>query len=215
MKQEVFRQIGVRDHVLAEQADLIFAYRPFSLPDSPEPTGGVEEEITTAIRKDALGRRGCSPSVVIVHPQQDELRRRRNALNKIWPSLVRTHHLSSDLGSLEDLKKALAEVLKEAELRDREALRGRLLNVLAKSRVVVGSGGSGSALGHEGLADADAARRAFAETLLSNTVLFQCDAQAYAEKYPTLIQFRDDPQATTELGNWLAQVLRTRATEES
>ena len=88
--KEIMRQINVRDRVLASQADIIVVFRPFSLPDSSDPTGGVEAEIET-ITNSTLSRR-CKPHLIVVHPRKDELRRRGNEFKKIWEATVAEHY---------------------------------------------------------------------------------------------------------------------------
>ena len=57
--KEIMRQINVRDRILAAQANLIVVFRPFSNPDSAEPTGGVAAEIATSTNNRAARR--CRP----------------------------------------------------------------------------------------------------------------------------------------------------------
>jgi hypothetical protein len=102
LEGEILRQINVRDHTLAEQCDLVVAYRPFCLPDSPEPSGGVRKEIEAVSRKIALGRLVTKPAIFVVHPYADEKERRRKEFDLRWPSLMKTyfpHGVPADLAT--------------------------------------------------------------------------------------------------------------------
>lgn len=112
--EEMRRQINVRDHLLAEQAGLVVAFRPFSLPDSPAPTGGVRKEVDVIMRKVALGQPTCQPGIIIIHPPDDERRRRANEFGKAWGWLARKF-LAEPLGATaQQLEQKCSEVLLDA-----------------------------------------------------------------------------------------------------
>lgn len=101
LEAEVARQITQRDHKLTQQADLVIAYRPFSLPDVPVVTGGVEAEIMAMYRKALRGKSRCQPAIVVVHSRVDEITRRKNEF-KVWWAENRKFWFGKDAGGRTD-----------------------------------------------------------------------------------------------------------------
>lgn len=94
--EEIRRQITIRDNILAGQADLVFAYRPFCLPDSPEPTGGVAKEMEIIRMKASVEGARVKPALVIYHPEEDERVRRLNVLEQEWKKISGRLNFSSE-----------------------------------------------------------------------------------------------------------------------
>jgi hypothetical protein len=111
LSEEILRQINVRDHILAYQAQLIVAYRPFISPNSPEPSGGVLEEVNTMVTKKHFNHKICQPAVLIIHPQEDEARRRENAFHAWWEINSQEYFVSDQ--ALESFKSFVWETLQK------------------------------------------------------------------------------------------------------
>ena len=128
LHKEIMRQINVRDRVLASQADIVVAFRPFSNPDSPDPTSGVGAEMET-ITKSTEPRR-CKPHLIIVHPRRDELQRRGNEFDKIWDAKVAEHY-HGDNEVLDRLKtECRAEIVGAKDFDSRDSLESMLTAVI-------------------------------------------------------------------------------------
>src|SRR3972149_8860230 len=108
---EIRRQITVRDLTLAEQADMIVAFRPFSHPDSSEEAGGVGREIQCILQKRSLGRETCRPCLLIIHPDEDERRRRENAFDETWRDENLDSLISGTPEQIESLRADLKRVI--------------------------------------------------------------------------------------------------------
>lgn len=131
LKEEIRRQINVRDHSLAEQCDLVVAFRPFSLPDSPAPSGGVRKEIDVVSRKVALGKRVCKPALIVLHPLQDERDRRQKEFDQKWDDLAREAFAAADSDKLGEFRRKVRDFLISAPYRLRdEEVRVRLKAII-------------------------------------------------------------------------------------
>jgi hypothetical protein len=108
IKEEAYRQIKVRDYVLTYQSQLLVVYRPFSIPRSFKPTGGVLDEVEAVFNKHMYEYDTCDPSVIILHPwDPDERERRRKAFDAFWsenelagryiPDYIENDNLKSDI----------------------------------------------------------------------------------------------------------------------
>ncbi len=111
---EIKRQINVRDRTLAEQCDLVIAYRPFSLPDSPEATGGVGKEIRVVATKHSLCKLDCKPALLVIHPAAEERQRRAKEFEKVWDDAVREHFLETDTGKLSQFEEEARRLIIDA-----------------------------------------------------------------------------------------------------
>lgn len=140
LKEEISRQVTARDFVLAEQCDLIVAYRPFTKPDSPKPSGGVEKEIEVVLRKVAARVRMCKPALIVYHPQDDERNRRKLEFNAAWPTVIAaiTDISASDSQTLHDhILGAFVELPYAPSDEDLGRLHTKIANLLAHSRATV------------------------------------------------------------------------------
>ena len=192
---EIRRQIRVRDHVLAEQSDIILAYRPFSLPDSPEATGGVQEEISTVIRKKAFEASFSSPGVILIHPEEDEKQRRRNLLIQIWDYLV-NEYLDSSSDKLLQLQEFCLPLIEgapsDASREDREELASKLIAKIKELNISGKVEGTGTMVdGYPRIALESMQR--FAEKLLNTTLLylaFDIKAKDFKKNYKEGLIYR-------------------------
>jgi hypothetical protein len=132
------RQISIRDIALAEQADLIVVYRPFTEPDSPEASGGVTGEIQTAARKATLRRDTCRPPVLMIHPLEDERRRRKVYFDQNWDSFVRVHCEGLSKADFHGLQTAAWAIIERAPFNpDIEQMRAEFDNLLDAKNIAV------------------------------------------------------------------------------
>jgi hypothetical protein len=113
LADEIRRQINTRDHTLAEQCDAVLVFRPFSLPDSPAPTGGVEKEMEMVQRRILLEQIRLEPALIVVHPFRDERKRRQLEFDIEWPKLV-TKWLADNRSGVDDFASATKKILVEA-----------------------------------------------------------------------------------------------------
>lgn len=189
LRREVKRQINVRDHVLAAQAELLVAFRPYSLPDSPNATGGVSEEIATARLKEKLGLRRCKPSLIIVHPRKDELQRRGNEFDKIWDTEVGQHYeMPND--SLEQLKAACrSEIASSGSIGDAAALDKFLRDAFELHKVSARPKTGESSMSKETLALAEDAQHLFIASLTEAASIFKPPLEVEAEKSEGTVLF--------------------------
>lgn len=186
LNNEIKRQIGVRDYVLSEQADIVLAYRPFSLPDSADPTGGVEKEMIAIQRIMQIRGLIHKPSLIIMHPTEDEVRRRENAFLKFW---IKQIHNWLEKPSSKEAKKLQEDIIDllikwDWHPEQFENLEGRsfsrtYINILSSLSAIVGKSKVNfifksdiSSMQEEGKALVDAAKDEFTEYLVNKTDVF-------------------------------------------
>lgn len=86
LRNEMKRQITVRDYALAEQADIIVAVRPYSNEDVAEISGGVGHELDSMTIRERI-RPLPKPTIYVIHPDDDEAMRRKNVVADVLPAL--------------------------------------------------------------------------------------------------------------------------------
>lgn len=213
LQSEIERQINVRDHALVDQADLVIAFRPFSLPDSPEPTGGVNEEIATMRRKEAVAPGRCKPSVIIIHPKADELQRRGNAFDIVWDSEVEQHYEMPN----EDLSNIKAECRRliistdnfnsasEIQKGFTELFKSHTLSVHPKTRK--------SSMPKGQLAQIQFAQRSFISAISEAPSIIKSLLQREAEASGGAIEFLEEVGFSERLSILIAKVLQHYSVE--
>lgn len=186
LKEEIKRQINVRDHVLAYQANRIIAFRPYSLPDYPKPTGGVLEEIESLIRKIKLGGSNTKPALIVVHPEDDEIRRRKNEFKLAWQDQL----INMVLGTPDHLNH-----LKELILRDISDLsktiddiKATIINELINDNIKIKNSSLASSMDSTSLLAGEDLKRAFAEEVLDRTSIMKSAIMRFSETYPAEIK---------------------------
>jgi hypothetical protein len=191
LAEEMRRQINVRDQILADQADVIVAFRPFSKPDSPEPTGGVFAEIEAMRRKiesDPQSQSALSPKVLILHPRDDESRRRRNEFKAFWSNWT-----DSFDGDWRDLRAKLeALVCDPAQAIDRDKLVRQVIDLVLGSRVPIRPRADSSSMPKLKLVRSHNAVDDFADALVNRSSVLQSALHALAASTPWLRFFETD-----------------------
>ncbi len=193
LAREIRRQINVRDHFLAEQAGLVVAFRPFSLPDSPAPTGGVEKEVDVLIRKTALGAATCVPGIIIIHPLADERRRRENEFRKAWTRLANKFLVDPNGDEAKGLRQACLDVLlaAPADAEDQEVI-STLSQVIAQSNVRLHPLTDASSMAEHGIVREEKARSQMANEMVGERSILRSKLQEDAGiRGPEVLIFRD------------------------
>ena len=140
LQEEIVRQVTARDYTLAEQCDLIVAYRPFTKPNSPQPSGGVIKEIGVVLRKVKESVSMCKPALIVYHPLGDERNRRKLEFTAAWPSILKKlEPMREDqlMALHNDFLGALQEMPYPARNEDIESLRVTLGTLLSSSNARV------------------------------------------------------------------------------
>jgi hypothetical protein len=181
LKREIGRQISVRDHVLAFQADVVVAYRPYSLPDLPNVTGGVREELNTMRRRAAHGEEMRKPSIVILHPPEDEQRRRVNTLRILLKETSRMKDLFCEVSpaAFDRFFADVESVVANLDLTEEEIF-GAIDSHLKEHKIQLSVTPGASVMADGELAQADATRRELLRhlsesELLKSTLQRECD----------------------------------------
>lgn len=181
LHREIRRQINVRDHLLAEQAGLIVAFRPFSLPDSPAPTGGVQKEVDVLMKKKALGLPRCTPGILIIHPPGDERRRRENEFVKWWGPLAQKFLVEPVGEGAERLRQRCLNVLLGAadDIEDQEVV-SLLTQAIAETEVRLCPLTDTSSMASHGIVREQEAQSQLAEEMVSKRSIFRSQLQEKA-----------------------------------
>ena len=189
---EIKRQINVRDHILAMQSSLIVAYRPYSLPSSPDPTGGVSEEIDSIVRKIKMNERLCSPAIIIIHTKEDEIRRRHNEFEYAWSQdFIKNLLTLNDEGACNGLKEKIIEILADLDLKVENCLSA-LVKYLKDKNINLPDIKNRTSMPEGELAQRDKLRLDFAKSLFENTAVMKSPLQAQAEEYEEIEFIYDD-----------------------
>lgn len=207
LKSEIARQINVRDHVLAEQADAVIAFRPFVHPNSPEPTGGVREEIDAVVRAAALG--GKSKHIFIVHPPDDERRRRINVLHKWWDANSSAWFNSAHNEAVNSTRDEVERVLKDLDIDvESDVARARICSVLESHApepvIPVDQEGSMDELP---LARGQEARWQLSDVLVNGTTLLCSVVQAVSRDNPDLVHILFKNEIEAEDASFISKTL--------
>lgn len=177
LKSEIQRQINVRDHVLSNQADYIIAFRPFSLPASPQPTSGVLEEINTLVRK-LKAKKNIKNKIIIIHPNSDEERRRRNEFEKIaWPeySKLICAHGSSEKDNavkLDSFKKDFINIVSDLTLSNEKA-KAEILKLFETHSISIKDKSNKGSMPSEAMFQELNVKSNFIDRFFSDTTVFE------------------------------------------
>ena len=197
----------MRDLTLAEQADMIVAFRPFSHPDSSEEAGGVGREIQCILQKRSLGRETCRPCLLIIHPDEDERRRRENAFDETWRDENLDSLISGTPEQIESLRADLKRVIvSDLRTTDDSNIRAALLEVLEGTRVSFNTA-EVQAMGAGALSNQLSARENLINKLLHDTLVLKSTLHSAAERDPDLVQIWQDDWALPALAKHVASVL--------
>jgi len=210
LKEEMLRQINVRDHALAEQADLVVAFRPFCQPDSPEMSGGVGEEIDTIFRKIALGKRTCMPGLIIVHPEEDEQRRRTLEFGGVWEKLKSDGRFADNMeGSMQHCYgQCLDLILRVKDDEQQDSVTESILELFQESGIRVSPKTDDSSMDTGGLALEDAAARELAQMIAGQTAILRPQfIEAARKRHSEAIQVLGDGKPHFELTKLVREVL--------
>jgi hypothetical protein len=210
VEQEMLRQINVRDHALAEQAELVVAFRPFSRPDSPEPAGGVEEEVEVLIRKTTLGTPRCHPGIVVIHPAEDEQRRRANEFADAWASVVASFP-EQDQKAIDTFRAQCLSVFLEA-VPGAGDIAGKITEAVAKSHVRVNPDRDTSSMpAHPILREQNAAAALAKDLAEQRPILSSRLHDEAVKRTKDVIILRDDLDASIELARLIRQIVEEGA----
>lgn len=224
LKNEIKRQIGVRDYVLSEQADIVLAYRPFSLPDSADPTGGVEKEMIAIQRIMQIRGLIQKPSLIIMHPNKDEVRRRLNAFSKFWKKQIHKRLEKPNSKEAEKLQKNIIELLKnwkwhpeQFENLDRKSFSQTYANILSSLSAIIGKSkvnfifeSDTSSMQEEGKALVDAAKDDFTEYLVSKTDVFfpqLIHEMKNDDNLESMVKFLDSDELNVSISNKIIKMI--------
>ncbi len=206
---EIRRQITVRDYALAEQADLVVAFRPFSLPNSPEPTGGVKREIAAMENKDRAGKRTCKPSIIIINPPEDEQRRILNEFDAFW-SAKSKDFFEEDFTS-EKIKRfqefCRNKLLSYVSNNNKKELASAVKNFLQENQLTVKNTREGSSMEGGDWGSAHQAKDNFVKWLIDASAILESPLHKQVKKSKGLIQIIDDDKISTELCNKINKIL--------
>lgn len=173
LQHEIVRQITERDHKLTQQAELVVAYRPYSLPDQPTMTGGVETEIMAMLRKAHAGKPCCRPAIIVIHSREDEVARRHKEF-AIWWRDNEARWFKGRLPKQGDqLRTELEAVVTDlSTTSDRSSAKHAIVSLLEKHRVLPASKSTaGAAMASGEYSDQQTNRGAFADLLVDSTVI--------------------------------------------
>lgn len=206
LKCEILRQINVRDHVLAEQAGIVVAFRPYALPEGFEPTGGVEKEIEAQERMAALNP-AAAGKIIIVHPETDERRRRRNQFISVWTASKASWFEDPDGALTTKLSAQLADRIEQLPIATTPQDVKRELLPLVKDAVASGlrmrqqlddsSMTAGTQLRYSGQPER------FLANVLRNSEILESILQVRARRSPDLIEFHISDTVTAELAKYI------------
>lgn len=198
LKEEILRQINVRDHFFAYQANLIFAYRPYCLPDSSEPTGGVEEEIRTLLDKVKLKRSVCKPAVIIYHPREDERRRRQNEFQNIWDKKSEKYFRSN--ADLERLGDKCLEIILKADINaSPKYIATQVSKAIDDIMPLTEEMVKESSMRKHGLAGYGQLKAAFCDDLIQESTLLVSDLHWKKKEAPDYVCFIEELEPIVEL----------------
>lgn len=211
LKQEILRQIGVRDRMLVSQADIVVVFRPYSLPDSPEPTGGVDAEIEAAKFKQCQKHR--KTCLIVIHPQKDELRRRGNVFDKIWESEITKFYDKSNaaLNKFKELCRRLI-VGPHSPLNSSE-LHSKLSDIFQNSAFSAPPMVRETAMPSGSLRQDQTARQGFIAALSGGKNLLKSTLALAAEENPESVTLIDASEFTKELIDIVSKALGNETDE--
>jgi hypothetical protein len=202
LSEEILRQINVRDHTLAEQCDFGVAYRPFSLPDSPAPTGGVNEEIAVVMNKVALGKITFKPALFIIHPYEDEKERRGKEFDNQWKDIVDKHFAANPSGRLKTFRDSLRSSLVNAPYQpDSQKVASEVDKLIVKNKIALRPVQDNSSMPSGDFSRAEDSKKELVEYLITGTAILKSALQRASEKGDQVgfVVFVDSEKVTTDL----------------
>lgn len=208
---EILRQIAVRDYTLAEQCDLVLAYRPFTLPDSPEPSGGVRKEMEVVQIKVGLGRATCKPALIVLHPLKDEISRRRKVFDQVWKDLVSRFFEDENSKLVFFGERGLQLILDEQYLPDLGAVSKKFRALIQELKLTARPINDDTSMSAEKFGRSEEAQKLFIEHLLRRTPIFESFLHVAArDTLKDYILLVDYESATSELCSTIARVVRAK-----
>jgi hypothetical protein len=209
LKTEILRQINVRDHVLAEQARIVVAFRPYALPDGFEPTGGVEKEIEAQERMADLNP-ALVGKIIIVHPASDERRRRRNQFAYLWKVGKGSWFEEADGDRANALGSQLAVLIEELPIEcTPQQLKAALLPTVKRAvtdglRMKQAADDSSMATG--AIIRYENQPAMFLASVLRNSEIVESRLQVRAKRSPNLIEFHIADTVTVDLAKRIGEL---------
>jgi len=206
LEEEILRQINVRDHILSFQAKLIFVYRPYSLPNSGEATGGVMEEINTLLKKEKLGKDLCKPALIIYHPKKDEIQRRENEFTKLWDSIANKYFQSNT--NLDNFKQeCLLCITGFGNDMNLDGVADEIKRQIKECQVKAISVKEDSSMAGEGLLAFENVKDKFCSDLIKDSTILISHLQSECSKNPELIKIIDKIESEIQLAKRIEEII--------
>jgi hypothetical protein len=208
LKAEILRQISVRDYALAEQADMVVAYRPFSLPNDPRPTGGVRREIQAMQRKSRTQNVRRS-SVIVVNPADDEVRRRGNEFDRWWTDRGRGMFLAPDSAEVQLFLQHVRTLILDLEKFPTAAeIAPAIKQCLRNCRVLPTTQSDHSSMESDAHLLATFSEDALVDAICHQSSVLSSALHTEAEGLGGLVEFRTDASLTDDLALYVSQQLQ-------
>jgi hypothetical protein len=205
LKTEILRQINVRDHVLAYQADRIIAFRPYCHPDYPKPAGGVLEEIESLIRKIKLKICFTKPALIIVHPNDDEIVRRENEFLLAWNDRLE-NMLAGEPNPINIFKDFILKEISDLNKSSSE-IKSAIVGHFAHNSIAIKKKLVSSSMDSTPLLQREELRKAFAEEVIDNTLIMRSAIKRVYETYPDYVKIIDNFSSDDDLHDIIKSLL--------
>lgn len=186
LKTEILRQINVRDHILAYQADRIIAFRPYCHPDYPKPAGGVLEEIESLMRKIKLNVCYTKPALIVVHPKEDEKVRRQNELLLAWTDKLE-NMLSGEEHQKANLKDFISNEIADLS-KTSDDIKSAIIEHFAKNPISIKKNRVSSSMDSTTLLQREELRKAFAAEVIDKTLIMRSAILRAHETHPDYVR---------------------------
>jgi len=214
LEDEIDRQITVRDYKLTYQCPLLVVFRPFTVPLSFRATGGVEDEVKAMFKKLKHDLYTCSPSLIVVHPWEDEEKRRKKAFGEFWSTEgAADAFVSRDDLENDDLRDDLLEIcIDEGYRPDIDSARRRIEDTLTNYGVRIDVSRSSSSMSGIGFQQGEDAWSVFLDYFVGkSSEIFINNIQAMSADAPHCnpddIIFMDEEGWSIELHNTIENAL--------
>jgi hypothetical protein len=189
LASEIKRQVAVRDFSLAQQADMVVAYRPFSRPSSPRPSGGVEREILAMRERVLAGEDCCVPAVLVLHTKDDERRRRRSALEMWWINEAPKIFIETSGTEAKAFRSALDLLLTDLSVIAKTPdVADRIQSLLAQANVAMLPAAESSAMDAQAYSAVADQRRMVATSIVEGSEMFASMLHDRALEEPRLVE---------------------------
>ena len=176
LRDEIKRQIKVRDYYLTDQCPLIVVFRPFTIPLSFESTGGVKDEVKEVIQKHKHDYDLHTPSIIVIHPWEDERKRREKAFKSFWNENGAANEYIKDSEDLKDesLKKSILDIcLEEGYDPDTEHARSEIESMLDNRGVQLSAPNSSSSMSSDSYQQGESVWKNFLDDIVGkNSEIF-------------------------------------------